>query len=403
VFDVQGTSFAVALRGLRPPTAHGGVRKAITKFSDKSRHNCLRRLHRIAWGRVPCMLDICLTFPEWADEARTVRLVHDSAACKLALKNFLRRLERSGAVMFTFWKFEFGKTTRREHFHLLAGARHPLDQAWLSRLWRSCLEHACGLKDGLAIPVWIAAVRSGEAAVKYVAKYVAKSDFPASVEPSASPARGSGGSPGSGYLVSVPKTTGDAWTGRFWGISSRKSVPWADGSVLETPFNVREIWSKFRRVMRGYVKSVTRRELHGEKFTSERRSRLVRRIKKWGRGSFTDGRQVFLQCPGGILGLLRALESIMEDLPPGALGMTWDDHFTPASVTPDDLENFGELYTGRSASEVEAIRQEAELMAYQGRLADFRYGNLVRSRSSGLRCLPRHVPPAMFEKWISES
>jgi hypothetical protein len=341
-FAPQGTVFEVGVKGAAPGTNHGGVRKPSTELTYKARMGLLKRGHQVSWEACRALVFMTLTFPEYADQAKTERLARDVDTIKDALEAFEARMQRAGWAQWFFWKLEWGERTHREHFHLLLDApagRIPLE--WARAAWREILQGKFGLRDGECWGVEIEAVRDPAAVRRYLAPYCAKGANTASV--SGSDALGGGrdsappGASSSGSLVSYPNShAGARRVGRLWGVRGRKNVPWADGGEAETALEVTFVWCKLRRAFRAYVKAQRRDELSRLVKGDPRRRVLVKKMKSFGRGKLYQGRTVFFLQPSTTVKMLDYLLQLAAECPPECLSRGLDEEmgYSP----PEDVD-----------------------------------------------------------------
>jgi hypothetical protein len=180
VIEVQGET--VCLRDVgRGTNGGGGIRGKVNRFSRWSRKRLFDRLHRLelkeyfAAGHIAVL--VTLTYARDFPCARKAKDKH--------LRRFEARLLYRFPEVAGFWRLE-PQERGAPHFHLLLFFLPYLDKLELCRMWMECIaeyldeERLAAVRAGGAIPerlrvfTRIEAVRSANAVIGYVGKYMAK-------------------------------------------------------------------------------------------------------------------------------------------------------------------------------------------------------------------------------------
>lgn len=243
----------------------GGSRRAITKFSKRSRKNMLERFAIIDKEKSGGATFITLTYAS---------NMQDEELSFSHLRKFLKRLNYAsetldvvrGEKMFFAWKKEY-QDRGAIHWHIMAFGLKWMDKDWLAYTWSDVIGETMPMlcSDGSVhdCPVFtrVEYCRSPRKAWYYMSKYMAKpvecreldnSEAKTAWEtidgtPEPIPQIGVGytrydDSERSGFNIG----TNLAKVGRFWGWEGRKNIPYASKEVAYVTCSWKE-YIRFRR------------------------------------------------------------------------------------------------------------------------------------------------------------
>lgn len=193
VVESQGHLFRARVEG-RVEQRGGGKRGRVCGFSRKARKRFLESFARL--DTQVGALFVTLTLRG--------ELVAPSVM-KHWLAVLFKRLRRAYPWMAAHWRFGMESEGEREynpHFHLVIYNVSYIPVEWIRRVWGEVI--------GRGEPhVWVQGLESWRKGMAYCAKYVGKLEEQASLD----------------YLTYL---TGEAWTGRMWGVFNRKNLPLAE-------------------------------------------------------------------------------------------------------------------------------------------------------------------------------
>lgn len=176
----------------------GGRRGIVTSFSQQSRLRMLRKVARLAPGRV---VFVTLTYPQRFPSAL------DS---KKHLRAFLERIRRRFPQSSAIWRLEY-QQRGAPHFHLMFFDLGFLPFAELRRMWSEIIN---AYVDDTLPRVRIELVRSRRGIMFYVAKYCAKVADDLS---------------GSAFFI----LNTYLHAGRWWGVFNKFQLPFAERFYME--------------------------------------------------------------------------------------------------------------------------------------------------------------------------
>ena len=210
--EMQGEVFQAKMNGILDRPTTGGVRGAITGFSNKSRKNMLDTVSRIDWTNKTAQF-ITLTYHSNMLDARRA---------KRDLRAFLKRLYRRYGNCPSLWKLEPQKRGAW-HFHLLIWDLPFIPMSEILEHWREVTA------EQTITQVKIEPVQSARKARSYVSKYLGKRIDDALLRLFVlvllhTP-------PHQLFALALdylPNLAGTTSPGRFWGIENRKNVQWAE-------------------------------------------------------------------------------------------------------------------------------------------------------------------------------
>lgn len=210
-FWVGGSLLTVSKPKISNSQLGGGPRGKVCIFSKNSRRRLMRSLAKTMKKDFPIF--ITLTYPE--------EFPGSPEEWKRHLKNFLSRMSYKFPGCSGFWKLEPQKRGA-PHYHLLIwGADFLKLFCWVPEAWYKVVKS--GDEKHLRAGTSVQRVRTWRGVMSYASKYLGKN---------------------------IDKMPGWEHVGRYWGIFSRKQVPWAKTEFAE--LNYKQA-TKMLRLLRRYA------------------------------------------------------------------------------------------------------------------------------------------------------
>jgi len=228
----KGASLIRTTKGRKFPAVGGGLRGGVKGFSYQSRRRLMELIGKVKKdSELPNF--VTLTYPS---EFPTVE------RAKRDLKVFLQRFKRKYPYSGKIWKLE-PQERGAPHYHMLVWGCEEIDLfIWVLNNWYEIAGngdrnhykfHAGLLKDSKPC---VSKVKSFRGVWSYASKYIGKT-----------------------FEVAE---WGNQWVGRFWGVSGREYIPFADMSEISLPSY--EI-VKIMRLQRRFMKMKTKKNLNSLK------------------------------------------------------------------------------------------------------------------------------------------
>jgi hypothetical protein len=225
-------------KALAAGLGEGQRRGRVAHFSRRSRKRLLEFVARLR----PDVSGLMITFT-YADDMR------DHQEAKKHLDLALRWLRRRVPGACFVWKLEYQKRGAI-HFHIMALGIRRLDKHSQFLPLIAYWQKMGGAWQGTHIRTIENRRKAMSYAAKYIGKVLAAEDAPpAGFTEDGAPA---GTSAVGAVLDNMPYSENASFVGRFWGISNRKMIPWAEEITVEY-YGRSASFMQFRRQMRRYL------------------------------------------------------------------------------------------------------------------------------------------------------
>lgn len=211
----------------KPPI--GTKRNIITNFSPKSRKRLLEKFARLR--RMRKVIFLTLTYPAMFPSFKVA---------KQHLRAFLERIRRKYPKSSGIWRMEI-QERGAPHFHLMLfyvpfWDKRSVAAAWAEVIGGEYLDYSNG-EEGQAPFTRIEMMRDGEHAMRYMAKYIAKTDNSTTLN---APYADSG-------FINLPYLHDENPCGRMWGEFNKEYMPYAHEFKVLVSWHRRNFW-RFRRL-----------------------------------------------------------------------------------------------------------------------------------------------------------